>query len=103
MGVPRMHRESKPGEATPTEAESIVGANVDFDKISTAAVDGEERIYRYVQEPLRKWLANFDTVVVRVSYGWNWQTAQNMLLGQSVPQQRTDCCRGTADLYTCRE
>jgi hypothetical protein len=66
MGVPRMHRESKPGEATPTEAESIVGVNVDFDKISISATDGEERIYRYVQEPLRKWLANFDTVVVRL-------------------------------------
>ena len=43
----------------------MVGTKVDFDKIGGSAHDGEEKIYKYVQEPLRKWLANFDTVVVR--------------------------------------
>ena len=65
--VPRMHQETKPGEATPCQAQSTVGAQVDFDKIGTSANDGEEKIYKYVQEPLRKWLANFDTVVVRAT------------------------------------
>lgn len=62
-----MHQETKPGEATPSEAESIVGAQVDFERMGAAAGEGEEKIYKYVQEPLRKWLANFDTVVVRPS------------------------------------
>ena len=65
FNVPRMHQETKPGEATPCQAESIVGTGVDFEKIGASAHDGEEKIYKYVQEPLRKWLANFDTVVVR--------------------------------------
>ena len=64
FNVPRMHQETKPGEATPCQAESIVGTGVDFEKIGASAHDGEEKIYKYVQEPLRKWLANFDTVVV---------------------------------------
>lgn len=65
FNVPRMHQETRPGEATPCQDERIVGAKVDFDKIGGSAHDGEEKIYKYVQEPLRKWLANFDTVVVR--------------------------------------
>jgi hypothetical protein len=65
FNVPRMHQETKPGEAAPCQAESIVGTGVDFEKIGASAHDGEEKIYKYVQEPLRKWLANFDTVVVR--------------------------------------
>lgn len=60
-----MHQETKPGEATPCQAESIVGTGVEFEKIEASAHDGGEKIYKYVQEPLRKWLANFDTVVVR--------------------------------------
>ena len=67
-----MHQETKPGEATPAEAESIVGAQVDFDRMGAAACDGEEKIYKYVQEPLRKWLANFDTVVVRAAPPRTW-------------------------------
>jgi hypothetical protein len=64
MSVPRMFKEPSVGEAIPTEAESMVGERVDFDKIEMAGAAGEEKIFRYVQEPLRKWLANFDTVVV---------------------------------------
>lgn len=59
-----MHQETRPGEATPSEGETIVGTQVDFEKIAASANEGEEKIYKYVQEPLRKWLANFDTVVV---------------------------------------
>jgi hypothetical protein len=65
MSVPRMFREPSSGEAVPTEAETLVGERVDFDKIELSGSVGEEKIFRYVQEPLRKWLANFDTVVVR--------------------------------------
>lgn len=64
MTVPRMFREPSSGEAVPTEAETLVGEKVDFDKIELSGSVGEEKIFRYVQEPLRKWLANFDTVVV---------------------------------------
>lgn len=65
--VPRMHTETRPGEATPAEPESIVGAQVKFERITESGVSGGDKIYQYVQEPLRKWLANFDAVVVRFS------------------------------------
>lgn len=55
---------SSTGEAMPVESESMVGEGVDFDKIELTGTEGEEKIFKYVQEPLRKWLANFDTVVV---------------------------------------
>lgn len=64
MSVPRMFKEPSTGEAEPSEAESMVGERVDFDKIEMSGAAGEEKIFRYVQEPLRKWLANFDTVVI---------------------------------------
>lgn len=67
MSVPRMFKEPTTGEAVPSESETMVGERVDFDKIEMSGAAGEEKIFRYVQEPLRKWLANFDTVVVRSS------------------------------------
>lgn len=60
-----MFKASSTGEAIPVESESMVGEGVDFDKIELTGTEGEEKIFKYVQEPLRKWLANFDTVVVR--------------------------------------
>ena len=66
MSVPRMFKEPTTGEAVPSETETMVGERVDFDKIEMSGAAGEEKIFRYVQEPLRKWLANFDTVVVRI-------------------------------------
>lgn len=60
-----MFKASSTGEALPVESESMVGEGVDFEKIDMTGTEGEEKIFKYVQEPLRKWLANFDTVVVR--------------------------------------
>jgi hypothetical protein len=68
VNVPRMHTETRPGEAAPAEPESIVGAQVDFERIADSGTSGGDRIYQYVQEPLRKWLANFDSVVVRLQH-----------------------------------
>lgn len=65
LSVPRMFKAgSSTGEAMPVESESMVGEGVDFDKIELTGTEGEEKIFKYVQEPLRKWLANFDTVVI---------------------------------------
>lgn len=69
LSVPRMFKSSTTGEAMPVESESMVGEGVDFDKIELTGTDGEEKIFKYVQEPLRKWLANFDTVVVSSVHG----------------------------------
>jgi hypothetical protein len=65
QNVPRMFKENGAGEATATDSESLVGEHVDFEKLLQCGQEGEEKIFKYVQEPLRKWLANFDTVVVR--------------------------------------
>jgi hypothetical protein len=81
VNVPRMHTETRPGEAAPAEPESIVGAQVDFERIADSGTSGGDRIYQYVQEPLRKWLANFDSVVVRLQHqnsGWKSRQTYHM-------------------------
>ena len=63
--LPRRHEETRPGESRVIDRTQTVGEGADMFAISDASAAKEDQIFHNAQEPIRKWLLEFDRVTVR--------------------------------------
>lgn len=65
MRLPRRHEETRPGESRVLDRTQTVGEGADMFRITDASAAKEDEIFHNAQEPIRKWLLEFDRVTVR--------------------------------------
>jgi hypothetical protein len=63
--LPRLHEEVKPGESRALDRKQTVGEGADVGKLTEVGADREEQIFHNAQEPIRKWLLEYDRCGVR--------------------------------------